>query len=173
MTDTPWYDPYPDATWRPQIKEEQETVRVRFAGLSARWVGGAIDFIAPNIVFSELFGSFGSTLLLAFIVFNSVWMQGRTGQSLGKRLLGLRLCRIVDSYNDYSYYVHVTPGLCFGRLVAHVLDVMPFLYGFIRPVFSPRAQTYADSVAHTVVIKDDPRLRIWDMADVRAQGDLR
>jgi uncharacterized RDD family membrane protein YckC len=89
----------------------------------------------------------GATVLaMAFMLWNSGYLQGRTGQSLGKRLLGIRLvsrcnCRPVG----------------FGRAVvrqfAHLLDGMPLLLGYLWPLWDEHRQTFADKLCGTLVVQ--------------------
>ncbi|MFJ4673846.1 RDD family protein [Kitasatospora purpeofusca] len=68
--------------------------------------------------------------------------RGRTGQSLGWRLVGIVL---VDED---------TGGLL------HVLDALPALAGFVWPVTRVRRQTWADSISRSVVVRSDLAERI-------------
>ena len=110
----------------------------------------------------------GFYLWCIFIVANSIWWQGKTGQSLGKKLCGMRLCYIrADQRDPWDYYEFPSVGLCTLRFFAHLLDY-PFLYGLlIRPIFHWRKRTFADSVASTVVIRDD-RVHIFTREEAQA-----
>lgn len=77
------------------------------------------------------------------------WIRaGRTGQSLGKRLLGIRL---LSEQTDGPVGV----GNAFLRDLVHLLDALPGL-GFLWPLWDPHRQTFADKLMRTVVV-DAPR----------------
>jgi len=144
---------------------------VRYAGLGWRILAGIIDYILPLLVSIPLREG-GFDLWVVFTIANSIVYQGATGHSLGKKLLGMRLCYIAGDDRDmWDYYELPGRWRCAIRLFAHWLD-MPFLYGLlIRPLFNHRHRTYADSVASTVVIRDD-RVHIFTRAEAEAERQL-
>ena len=83
---------------------------------------------------------------------NSVYMQGTTGQSLGKRIVGTRLVSAVETGPWTFAFVYPGIGRCFGRHLAHFVDMMVFYLGFIRPLWQREHKTWADSIAKTVVL---------------------
>ena len=105
----------------------------------------------------------GLTALIAGLVFRSVfrtpdaapvgelvvvvllqWMQSRTGATIGKRALGLRLLDLRDG----------TPPMfatCICRWLLHLIDSILML-GFLAPIVTRRKQTFADMLAKTVVV---------------------
>lgn len=84
---------------------------------------------------------------LAFAIWNIVFRQGRTGQTLGKRLLGIRLVAEETARP-------VGPGLCVVRTAGHLLDLLPVFLGYLWPLWDPRRQTFADKLVHSVVLRD-------------------
>ena len=90
-------------------------------------------------------------LCLALVGFNSVFMQSRTGQSLGKVLVGIHLVWPADQDGIVLAY----PPLirCLLRVVAHALDLILFI-GFLRPLWNSTRQTFADSITKTLVMQD-------------------
>ena len=72
-------------------------------------------------------------------------LRGRTGQSLGQRLM-----RIVLVDEDTGRPVGAARSVL--RSVLHVLDIGSCFFGYIRPVFQYRAQTFADQICRTVVV---------------------
>jgi hypothetical protein len=121
-----------------------------------RVAAGAIDYVPAvllwQILVSNQYAGLGWAVLLAWLGFNSVYMQGMTSQSLGKRITGIRLAAGVMQ-NDGQYMVYPGVGLCLGRLVAHVLDLFffPFCIGLFRPLWQHEYRTFADSIAKTWV----------------------
>lgn len=85
---------------------------------------------------------------LAFLLWNSGYRQGRSGQSLGKLALGTRL-------------VGATSGepIGFGRAVArqvvHLIDALPLWLGYLWPLWDEQRQTFADKICGTLVVQAD------------------
>lgn len=73
--------------------------------------------------------------------------QGRTGQSAGKRLLGL--CLVSESNR-----LPVGPARSVTRQALHLIDLLPVGLGFLWPLLDARRQTFADKLASTVVVVD-------------------
>jgi uncharacterized RDD family membrane protein YckC len=82
--------------------------------------------------------------LLAFGVWNLVFRQGRTGRSIGKSVLGIKLVR--ESTGEVA-----GAGLTFGRQICHVVDSF-FLLGYLWPLWDDKRQTFADKICSTVVL---------------------
>ena len=84
--------------------------------------------------------------LAVFAIWNQIIRQGRTGQSLGKQWVGIRL-------------VHESSGLplggwlTFGRALLHILDALPCYLGFLWPLWDAKRQTFADEIVKSVVLK--------------------
>ncbi|MDQ1657945.1 MAG: hypothetical protein QOD41_3028 [Cryptosporangiaceae bacterium] len=72
--------------------------------------------------------------------------SGRTGQTLGRRVLGIRM---VDAGNGEPIGV----WLAFVRDMWHVLDAVPCYLGFFAPLWDAERQTFADKIVKTVVVK--------------------
>lgn len=85
---------------------------------------------------------------LAFLLWNTGYLQGRTGQSLGKRVLGTRLVAM-------STGEPVGFGRAVGRQLAHLLDGLPLLLGYLWPLWDEQGQTFADKVCSTLVVQAD------------------
>jgi uncharacterized RDD family membrane protein YckC len=87
--------------------------------------------------------------LLAFVIWNSGYKQGTTGQSIGKKIVGTKLVRASDGQP-------VGFGLAIGRQFLHVLDSLPLYIGYLWPLWDERRQTFADKVVDTVVVETGP-----------------
>ena len=85
---------------------------------------------------------------LAFLVWNSGYRQGRSGQSLGKSVLGTRLVSAVSGEP-------VGFGRAFGRQVAHLVDGIPLGLGYLWPLWDEHRQTFADKMCSTLVVQAD------------------
>lgn len=80
-------------------------------------------------------------------------VQGRTGQSFGKRRVGIRLADARGVTGGYGALGgSVGGGRTVGREFAHVLD-WPGPLGFMWPLWDPLRQTFADKVSGTVVVR--------------------
>lgn len=86
--------------------------------------------------------------LLGFVIWNSGYRQGTTGQSLGKKVLGTRLVGQVTGQP-------VGFGLAVGRQFAHILDGLPFYLGYLWPLWDEQRQTFADKMCSTLVVRAD------------------
>lgn len=93
------------------------------------------------------------TLLAAFaaVVANYVYLQGKTGQTIGKRSAGIAVYR-TGTIEPPGY------GLAFLRLIASVLNsapwCIPFLYlGYLWPLWDEQKRTFADMACNTRVYK--------------------
>jgi uncharacterized RDD family membrane protein YckC len=75
------------------------------------------------------------------------WIQGgKTGQSLGKRVVGIRLLGEQTGQP-------IGAGMAFARDLAHFLDGAACYIGFLWPLWDEKRQTFADKVLTTVVIQ--------------------
>jgi uncharacterized RDD family membrane protein YckC len=148
-------------------------VRHEFAGwfqrVGASLIDGVISAVVPSIFYGiaaatsetsvDAFGTptsepTGLGVLLIFIgmiaqfgiwFWNRVWRQGRTGQSLGKSALGIRLIREGTGQPAGA-------GLTVGREFAHILDSF-FYLGYLWPLWDEKKQTFADKICGTLVVR--------------------
>jgi uncharacterized RDD family membrane protein YckC len=84
----------------------------------------------------------------AFVLWNSGYRQGHSGQSLGKAVLGTRLVGM-GTGDPVGF------GRAVGRQVAHLLDGLPLGLGYIWPLWDEQRQTFADKVCSTLVVQAD------------------
>lgn len=87
----------------------------------------------------------GALASLALGFWDVVVRQGRTGQTLGKSWLRVRVVR----GDDGSLLGAPMTAI---RAVAHVVDAIPFFLGFLWPLWDRRGQTFADKIVGTVVL---------------------
>ena len=136
---------------------------VALASWPWRVASGLIDY-GPLWFAFFIFGSLhvvvlGWLVTIAAIGVNNVYMQGLTGQSLGKRIVGTRVVTAVEVSMTNFELVYPGIGRSLGRQVAHVVDLMPFYTGFIRPLWQRQYRCWSDSISKTVVL-------------ARSEGDL-
>lgn len=74
------------------------------------------------------------------------YREGTTGQTPGKRLVGIRLVRERD-YQVLGF------GMAFVRRIAHILDSLPCYLGWLWPLWDAKRQTFADKVMGSVVLR--------------------
>jgi uncharacterized RDD family membrane protein YckC len=146
----------PRNTTRPEPWRRGYMAQAKLASWPWRLASGAIDYL-PLVLLYDFFGM-AHALALGFVVVtalglaNSVYMQGTTGQSLGKRIVGTRLVSAVETGPWEFAFVYPGIGRCFGRQFAHVLDSLVFYIGYLRPLWQREHKTWADSIAKTVVL---------------------
>jgi uncharacterized RDD family membrane protein YckC len=87
----------------------------------------------------------GALATLALALWDVVVRQGRTGQTLGKSWLRVRVVR----GDDGSLLGAPMTAM---RAVAHIVDAIPLFLGFLWPLWDRRGQTFADKIVGTVVI---------------------
>jgi uncharacterized RDD family membrane protein YckC len=90
----------------------------------------------------------GSMAMLGFVIWNSGYRQGTTGQSIGKKTLGVRLVGAATGRP-------IGFGPAVGRQLAHLLDAAPFQLGFLWPLWDGQRQTFADKLCCTLVVQAD------------------
>lgn len=88
----------------------------------------------------------GARVALAAVVLLQLVLQGLTGGTVGKHLLGLRVV---------SRSTGRPTGGVLGvvRGVAHLLDVLPLYLGYLLPLVTRRRATVADLLCGTVVVR--------------------
>jgi uncharacterized RDD family membrane protein YckC len=122
----------------------------------ANWlqrVGGyLIDWLPLIIV--EFIGIATHTAILALLcalialglyIYNRVLQAGRTGQSWGKKALGLKL--ISEATGE-----PIGPAMAFVRDICHILDSLACYIGWLFPLWDAKRQTFADKIISTVVV---------------------
>jgi uncharacterized RDD family membrane protein YckC len=112
--------------------------------------------VAPFSILASILGNGDNGLnafyfifvLLGFAVqgYNRWFQQGKTGQSWGKKALGLRLVK-----EETGQPIGV--GLAFGRDLLHILDAIPCYIGYLWPLWDQKRQTFADKIVRTLVIR--------------------
>jgi uncharacterized RDD family membrane protein YckC len=97
--------------------------------------------------------TFGAVLALvgwlAYAViglYNLIVVQGRTGQSWGKRRIGLR---VIHEHRG----VPLSMGMNFVRNLCHWVDGILYI-GYLWPLWDYKRQTFADKIMTTLVIKE-------------------
>ena len=74
------------------------------------------------------------------------YLTGTTGQTPGRRVVGVKILREQD-----GQYLGPVMGIVRGLL--HILDALPLLLGFFWPIWDAKKQTFADKIVKSVAIK--------------------
>ena len=126
-----------------------------YANWGQRFLGLLVDmlvFMVPYIV--VVVGASTKVWALAIIGYLAVigvaiWQlirEGRTGQTLGKQAVGIRLVREIDGQP-------LGVGMAFVRRLAHFLDSLACYLGWLWPAWDAKRQTFADKVCSSIVIR--------------------
>ncbi|MEW5542451.1 RDD family protein [Streptomyces cyaneofuscatus] len=103
-------------------------------------IGGAMGDAAGGIL--ALLGF----LLMIGLTLWQLYQEGTTGQTIGKKAVGIRLLREADGRP-------VGFGMAFVRRLAHFLDSIACYIGWLWPLWDEKKQTFADKVCSSVVIR--------------------
>ena len=91
-------------------------------------------------------------VMLGWAVQNRWLVGGQTGQSLGRRVMKVRL--LSEQTGE-----PVEAANAFARDLAHCLDLVS-LVGFLWPLWDARRQTFADMIMNTVVVDERGQDRV-------------
>jgi uncharacterized RDD family membrane protein YckC len=86
----------------------------------------------------------GGLAYLAFAIWNIIIKQGRTGYTIGKGILGIKL---IGEQSGQP----IGAGKVFVRQLAHILDGFCYI-GYLWPLWDAKKQTFADKIMTTIVI---------------------
>lgn len=110
----------------------------------AGWIAGATRSVTLDVIFGVL-----SFLGLIWAIVNAV-RAGRSGQSYGKRVLGIRLARLADGQP-------VGAGFGFLRLFLNwlfwIACLLPGVLNLLWPLWDGKRQTWSDKIARSVVVR--------------------
>ncbi len=125
-----------------------------FAVSYATWRQRALAALIDSAVFipvavAAAVSTTVALVLLALAVAVSAWqvcgLQGRTGQTIGKRRVGLSLVREADLNPIGARRAAL-------RQLAHGIDAALLGVGFLWPLWDAKHQTFADQIFSTVVV---------------------
>ncbi|MEW1779124.1 RDD family protein [Streptomyces sp. NPDC086777] len=126
-----------------------------YANWGQRFGGTIVDglvFLVPYILvlFSSkaaVLGIIGGLAILGIAIWQLI-MEGRTGQTIGKKALGIRLVKEATGQP-------IGVGMAFVRRIAHILDSLACYLGWLWPAWDSKRQTFADKVCGTIVIRSN------------------
>lgn len=128
--------------------EQPQATPADLASWGTRAAGYLID-LAPIIILNALtFNSRGLSNLvgligLAYFIYLG-WMDGETGQTPGKAIMGTRVVNVRGEL--------VGGGSGIGRKVAHIVDGIVCGLGWLLPLVDKKRQTIADKIMSTYVV---------------------
>jgi len=118
------------------------------ADWGTRALGFIIDWL-PIAILNAVLYRVTFINALAGLVGLAYWLylghlEGVTGQTPGKAIMGLRLV------NDKGELIGSGPGI--GRKLAHIVDSLVCLLGWLLPLVDSKRQTIADKLLQTYVV---------------------
>ena len=85
-------------------------------------------------------------LYLAYFIWNFCIKQGKTGYTIGKGIMGIKLVKAETGQP-------IGGGMAFVRQLAHILDGIPCYIGYLWPLWDQRNQALHDKVVGTFVVR--------------------
>jgi uncharacterized RDD family membrane protein YckC len=115
----------------------------------------AVGLIIVGLILSAILGSASSALgllvgLIVYLASIVYWIiqlikQGNTGQTIGKKIIGLKLLKEETGQP-------IGAGNSIVRAIAHFVDSLICYIGWLFPLWDPKRQTIADKIMGTLVI---------------------
>jgi uncharacterized RDD family membrane protein YckC len=149
-------------SYRPEMREpalEQPQPGVRTgasgprAGFGRRLVAALVDGIVYAVVYFILFAflsegaAYGLALLFSLVYLT--YLEGSpSGQTVGKKLLGIRVI-------DFATGGPIGYGRAFLRWLGRILSSIPLYLGYLWMLWDKEKQTWHDKIANCVVVPTD------------------
>ncbi|MFD4556441.1 RDD family protein [Streptomyces sp. NPDC058469] len=144
---------YPQQPGYPGYQQAGYGATPPYANWGQRFLGTLVDalvFIVPYILIIVGRGNGALTAIGGILIIGlAIWQlirEGRTGQTVGKQALGIRLVRESDGQP-------LGVGMAFVRRLAHFLDSIACYLGWLWPAWDAKRQTFADKVCGSIVIR--------------------
>ena len=120
------------------------------AGFWQRFGAMVVDALIVMFAYVPLAIAFGSDAgsnlgLVAMIAYFTLLEGGATGQTLGKRALGIRVI-------DLARGGPIGPGRAFIRLVGRLVSWLPIYLGYLWMLWDREKQTWHDKMSGSVVV---------------------
>ena len=109
------------------------------------WFVDAVITIIAELIVGAVSKPLGQVAGLAIFV-GFTYMLGTTGQTPGKKVVGIKVLREADG-GLLGF------GTALGRALLHILDALPLGIGYLWPLWDSKNQTFADKIVHSVVVK--------------------
>jgi uncharacterized RDD family membrane protein YckC len=162
--------PMPPPVAYPPVYQQGPAPGIRYSGRAARFVAYLIDGFVISLIAGIPY-TFGLTLTVgggtsedggagAMVIIGVVlllvalllgvgykpWMWSRGGQTVGFKVMHLRVVRAHDGGP-------LSGGQAIGRLFGYIVSAFVFYLGFIWILFDEKRQGWHDKLANTVVIE--------------------
>jgi uncharacterized RDD family membrane protein YckC len=115
-------------------------------------IGNVLVPLDDGFTWAVVIPYYGMAVLINAVYF--IYFHGTTGQTPGKKLLGLR---VVQADGE-----PMTLGIAFLRWVGYIISKIPLLLGFIWAAFDDRKQGWHDKIAGTCVVRTTGYRRATD-----------
>ncbi|MFE2099672.1 MULTISPECIES: RDD family protein [unclassified Streptomyces] len=127
-----------------------------YANWGQRFLARLLDSLLYAVPYGIAIAGAKNAPFLAIIGFLAliglfVWqiiMEGKTGQTVGKKALGIRTLKEETGQP-------LGGGMAFVRQLAHILDGLPCYLGYLWPAWDAKRQTFADKVCGSIVIRSN------------------
>lgn len=103
-------------------------------------IGTSIDTTVGAVL-----GGLGYLAFFGWLIYNRWILQGKTGQSYGKKFMKIKL---IGEQSDQP----IGPGMAFVRDIAHSVDSMACAVGYLWPLWDEKKQTFSDKIMKTFVV---------------------
>lgn len=137
-----WTGP-PLADWATRVVAALIDVGLGLGGLVVVLIVGAILGQIAGVL-GALIWALGYIALFAYSYLALGYWVGLTGQTIGKRTMGIRIVKMDDGGL-------LGPAGGIGRQFLHIIDGFCFI-GYLFPLWDPLKQTFADKIIRTVAI---------------------
>jgi uncharacterized RDD family membrane protein YckC len=114
-------------------------------------LAGFVAIAIVAIILGQIAGALGAFVfvigylaLFAYSYLALGYWVGLTGQTIGKRTMGIKIVKMDDGQL-------LGPGAGIGRQFLHIVDGICFI-GYLFPLWDPLRQTFADKIIRTVAI---------------------
>jgi uncharacterized RDD family membrane protein YckC len=142
------YEPYPSTD---DDAAEQGGVTSARAGFWRRFVAAFVDGIVLSVAYFILIAfveeNAASFLNLLVGIAYYTYLEGTSGQTLGKKALGIR---VVDLGGGGS----IGFGRAFLRYIGRIVSAIPLFLGYFWMIWDKEKQTWHDKFANSVVVPD-------------------
>ena len=105
---------------------------------------GTMDLHGNGVLGAVVLG-LGVLAAVLFQIWNVAIRQGRTGYSIGKQALGIKLISQLDGKPVGAWF-------SLGRQLAMSVNSVPLYVGWLWPIWDKKRQTLTDKLVHTYVI---------------------
>ena len=143
------YEPYPSGA-EEEPSEQRGPTSAR-SGFWRRFVAAFVDGIVLSLVY-VVFNAFVSENMASLLNFLAgiayyTYLEGSSGQTLGKKALGIRVVDIAGG-GSIGY------GRAFIRYIGRIVSAIPLFLGYFWMLWDKEKQTWHDKFASSVVVPE-------------------